>query len=74
MSMLLYCRTEWIDSISRVSNELKGPDSSASQAAKSSPKEGATVAKQGIKVSVQRVWLVWAHMDLLTSYTDYGRL
>ena len=55
MSMLLYCRTEWIDSISRVSNELKGPDSSASQAAKSSPKEGATMAKQGIKVSVQRV-------------------
>ena len=45
-------RTEWIDAISKVSNELKSPDQGSPAAStKMPPKEGATVAKQGIKVS-----------------------
>lgn len=44
-------RTEWIDAISTVSKELRKTDVEAPNA-KSAPKtEGATVPKQGIKVS-----------------------
>ena len=47
---MLYCRTEWIDAISKVSKELRKTEEPANP--KSAPKtEGATVAKQGIKVS-----------------------
>jgi len=45
-------RTEWIDAISKVSKGLKGQEKPpADNSEKVLPKEGATVAKQGIKVS-----------------------
>ena len=44
-------RTEWIDAISKVSKELRKNDPEPASV-KSAPKmEGATVAKQGIKVN-----------------------
>jgi len=48
-------RAEWIEAISKVSKELRKTDVVEPAATKAAPKaDGATVAKQGIKVCVAK--------------------
>ncbi len=46
----LHFRTEWIDAIAKVAASLKKVEGSTEAQPKQPSKEGATVAKQGIKV------------------------
>ena len=63
-------RAEWIDAISKVSKELRKADVEPANTKVVPKTEGATVAKQGIKVVLLLV--KFSSCKIHVFYTDYG--